>query len=124
VNVSRKNGKILVFINENAFVSALVKMAGPIVPPVVITGIGDIEMAHELGEVAFGGFNEQVEVVRHEDVAVKLYAVNVDRLDKYLEEPFSVGIVLKDVIAFVASAGNVVHCAGILDAERSGHGKP
>jgi len=124
VDVSGKDGKIFIFINENAFVPALVEMASPIVPPVVIAGIGDVEMAHELGQVAFGGFYEQVEVVGHKDIAVKLYAVNIDRLDEYLNEPFSVGVVFEDVTAFVSTAGDVVHCAGILDAEGASHGKP
>ena len=124
MNVSRKDGKVLVFINENAFVPALVKMASSIVSPVVITGIGDVKMAHKLGEVTFGGFDEQVEVVGHKDVAVKLCAVNSNRLNKYLDEPFSVGIVFIDVATFVSSAGNVVHCSGILDTEGAGHGQP
>jgi hypothetical protein len=106
-----------------SFVAALVEMADPIVSPVVVTGIGDVEMAHELGEVAFGGFDEQVEVVGHQDIAVKLYTVDIDRLDEYLDETFSVGVIFIDVIAFVPPAGNVVHCAGILDAESASHGR-
>ena len=63
-------------------------------------------------------------MVGQKDIAVKLYAVNIDRLDEYLNQPFSVGVVFEDVIAFVSTAGNVVHCAGILDAEGASHGKP
>lgn len=36
----------------------------------VIAGIGNVELAHEFGEVAFGGLYEQVKVFGYEDVTV------------------------------------------------------
>jgi len=101
----------------------MVKMTDPNVSPVVIVCIDNVEMAHELGEVAFGGFDEQVKVVAHEDVAVKLYTVNIDRLNEHLDETLSVSVFFEGVIAFVSPAGDMVHCAGILDAKRASHGK-
>jgi len=45
-------------------------------------------------------------------------------MNEYLDEAFSVGVVFEDVMAFVAPAGYVVCCSGILNAEGSGHGQP
>ena len=41
-------------------------------PSIVITGIGDVELAHEFGKVAVWGLYEQMKVVGHEDITVKL----------------------------------------------------
>ena len=44
-------------------------MADPLMPPVVIAGVGYIEVAHERGQVAERRFDEEVKMVGHENVA-------------------------------------------------------
>ncbi len=55
VNIAGENGKVFVFVHEHAFVPALVQVSYAVVPSIVIACIGDIELAHEFGKVAFGG---------------------------------------------------------------------
>ncbi len=45
--------------SEEASVSALVEMAAPSVATVEMPGVGDMEVAHELGEVAPGVFRRR-----------------------------------------------------------------
>ena len=83
-------------------------------PPVEVTGIGNVEVAHEFTEIPQGGLQKKVEVVVHKNVAKELDAVDVQRLDKDLQEAFSVGIVSEDVFPLVPSAGNVIYGTRIL----------
>jgi hypothetical protein len=71
MDIPGEDGKILVFIHEDAFVTALVKVTYAVMPSIVIAGIGNIELAHEFGKIAFWGLHEQMEVIGHEDVTVK-----------------------------------------------------
>jgi hypothetical protein len=117
VNVAGENGKILVFVNENTLVPALVQVSYAVVSPVVITGIGYVKLAHEFGKVGFWSFEKQMKMIGHENVTVKLDRVDICRLNKYLEKPFPVFIILKNILTFISPAGNMVHCVGVLYAE-------
>jgi hypothetical protein len=121
VNVARENGKIFVFVNENALVPALVQVSYAVVASIVITSIGYVELSHEFGKVGFGGFEKQMEMVGHENVTVKPDRVDIYRLNKYLEKPFSVFIILKNILTFISTASNMVHCIGVLYAEGACH---
>ena len=121
VNVAGEDGQIAVFVHEDALVSSLVEMPDPLVSPIVITGVGDVEVAHELAEVGQGGLKKQVEVVCHQDVAVKLDGVDVQGLAEDLEELFPVAVIAEDFSFFIAPASDVIDGVGILDTKRSGH---
>jgi hypothetical protein len=94
------------------------------VPPVIVAGIGDVEVTHEFAKVALGCLDEQMEVVIHENVAVKLDTIYGKRLKEDLEEAFPVVVVSEDFAPFIATARNVIHRAVILNPQGSGHGKP
>jgi hypothetical protein len=94
------------------------------VPPVIVAGIGDVEVTHEFAEVALGCLYEQMEVVVHENIAVKFDAIYGERLQKYLEKAFPVVVVSEDFAPFIATACNVIHRAVILNPQGSCHGKP
>jgi len=55
-------------------------------------------------------------MVGHQDIAVKLDSVDVERLVQKLKKTASVGIIPVDVLLFVAAAGNVIDGIGVLDA--------
>jgi hypothetical protein len=57
VNIPGYLLQIAICIHQERFVTPLVKMPCPIVLPVVIRGIGDVKMAHELLEVPQRGFD-------------------------------------------------------------------
>ena len=45
-------------------------MADPAVPAVVIAGIGNIELPHELRQVGLGGLDSQMKMVAHKHISV------------------------------------------------------
>jgi len=122
VNVPGQYGQIGIPIYQDARISPLVEMAYPFVPPVVVTGVSDIEVTHEFAYVAQRRFEEQMEVVGHEDVAVELNSIDIQCLIKGLKEPFAVGVILEYLPPFISTAGDMVHGTWILYAEGSGHG--
>jgi hypothetical protein len=121
VDIARKNRQVSVLIHQDTLVPALIEMACSVVATVVITGVGDIEVTHEFGEIAQGCLYQQMEVVGHDDIAAQLDAVDVEGLDEVFKKASSVGVVFKDVLLFVPSAGDVIHGTGILDAKRPSH---
>jgi hypothetical protein len=91
------------------------------VSTVKVAGIGNIEMAHKFPKIAKRRLKKKVEMVVHKYIGIKLDGIDLDRLLKYLKHTISVGIIPEDVLFFIATACYVINCAGILDAERSGH---
>jgi len=86
------------------------------VPTVEESGVGDVEMAHELAKIAERSFNQKVEVIVHEDIGMKFDGVDIEGLGKYAEKGLPVFIVKEDFSAFIPPARDVIHRARILDA--------
>jgi hypothetical protein len=114
VDVSRENGKISILIHKDAFIAALIKMAHTPVAPVEVPRIADIKVSHEFTEVPQGSFEQKMEMIAHEDIAVELYSVYTQGLGKVLKEAFPVPIVPEDVFLFVSPTGHVIDGAWIL----------
>ena len=55
---------------HNDFESSLVQMSDPAVPAVVVAGIGNVELPHELRQVGFGSLDNRVKMVAHQYVSV------------------------------------------------------
>lgn len=123
VYVAGKNIEVFLFVHKNTFIPALIEVAYSSVTAIKEGCVGYIKVAHKFAEVADGGFHKQVKVVGHEDIAVELYCVDVERLIEYLEKLLSVGILPEDVILFISTAGDMIKCAWILNAKRTRHGR-
>ena len=52
----------------------------------------------------------------HQDIAVELDGVNVERMVQKLKKSDAVGVIPADVPLIVTAAGNVINGIGILDA--------
>lgn len=115
MDVAGQDGQVGLFVHEHAFVSALIEMACSPVPPVKVASVGNIEVAHEFGEVSEGCLDEQMKVVGHEDVAVKLDGVNMEGLDKNLQKALPVGIFFENIFLFVSPAADVVNSTRVLN---------
>jgi hypothetical protein len=115
MDVAGHGREVSLFVHKYAFVSTLIEMAGPSVPPVKITRVDNVEMAHKFGEIAQGSLGEQMKVVGHQNIAVKLDGVNMKRLGKNLQKALSVTIIFEDVFLFVSSAADMVNSPWILN---------
>jgi len=62
-------------------------------------------------------------MVGHQDVAVDSDAVNLHRSRKKLHESTSIRVIPEYIFALIATAGDVVNSARILNSERAGHEK-
>ncbi len=63
--------QIALLFHKDTLVSSLIQMTGPFVSPVVMRGIGNIKPPHKHAQVAQGSFQEQAEMIVHEDIAVQ-----------------------------------------------------
>jgi hypothetical protein len=55
MDVARHLKEILIGVNKIGFISPLIKVPGSMVLAIERSGIADIEMAHELGQIALRG---------------------------------------------------------------------
>ena len=98
-------------------------MAHSLVATVKVGGVRDVKMAHEFGQIGFGRLHDQVKVVGHQDVGMKADLIDFQGALELLQECFTVRIIAEDCSSFIAAAGDVIEGVGIIDPERSCHGK-
>ncbi len=96
-------------------------MSDPVVSAIVVSNVDNIEVPHEFRKVAERGFHQEVEVVRHEDVAMQFDGVDIEGLVQHEKEAASICVIPKDVFLFIAAARDVVNSIGILYAEGARH---
>lgn len=111
-----------VFLDKDAFESALEKVAVPLVSFVKKLGINPVKLSHAEGKVAIGGFDQEMIVVAHEAVGVAQPVISFVDMLKGVEEVLAVLVVFEDSLFFVAARGNMIHSAGVFYAKGAGHG--
>ena len=62
-----------------------------------------------------------MEMVGHQDEAVKPDGIDCHGLRKGIEKILPVGVIFEDFFPFIPTAGDVIKCAGVLYAEWAGH---
>ena len=92
----------------------------------VIARIGDIEIALAFDDIIFEKFFELIKMVGHADSVAAVHGVDVDidGFDEAMKKPQSIVIVFEDILAFIPSACDMVHCAAILDTRGTDHIQP
>ncbi len=71
MDVAGEDGEVGVLVYYDGLESSLIKVADSVVPPVEVSDIGNIEVAHEFGKISQWRFDQQMEVIVHQDVAVE-----------------------------------------------------
>jgi hypothetical protein len=69
--------EIVIGIDHEGLISALVEMACPFMPFVKERCIGDIEVAHKLLEIGQRGLYDKVEMIAHEDKGYNVYLIDL-----------------------------------------------
>jgi len=77
MNIARYFLKILIRINQKRLISSLEEVAHPKMPSVVMGGIGNTEVPHELLQIRKRGFDQQMKVIRHKNIDKNIHLVNV-----------------------------------------------
>jgi hypothetical protein len=60
--------KVPIGVNQKRFVSTLIEVTGSMMPTIKGSGIADVEMTHEFGQISVRGGNQQMEVIGHEHI--------------------------------------------------------
>jgi hypothetical protein len=105
MNIPAQLSKVAVPVDDDRLVSALKQMAAPISLYVDVSGVGAVQVMHHLTKVRFGGFDEEVVMVGHENIAVKNDAVFFFGLFEIGEKFLVVSIGKEDTGAFVVRRG-------------------
>lgn len=113
--------QVALFLDQNGFVPSLEQMAHRLVPPVVALRVDAVELAHALGEIRLGGFDDQVIVVVHQTVGVTEPVKALDDVPQALQEGVAIGIVLEDVVPRIASGRHMIDRPVKLQPKRTRH---
>src|SRR5258708_40176795 len=84
-------------------------------------GVRAIEPVHAAGEVGLGRLNDEMEVIGHQDPGGEAPAEAVDDFAEEGEKGLAIGVGAEDGFALVATRGEVIDGAGILNANRTCH---
>jgi len=110
--------QIIVLINQEGMVAALIQMACASVSTIGPSRVGDIEVPHELLEISPGGFHQKMKMVAHQNIGEDLGLVNVRRASQQIKKDRTVGIGEKDILPVVSAAGYMI--IGILKLDPKG----
>ena len=88
---------------------------------VVVGGVGDVEVAHELLEIGERGLDEQMKVVLHQDVGRNRYLINIGGFLQQSQKGRAVLIVREYLLPCIAPAHDMVVGILKLNAERPRH---
>jgi hypothetical protein len=102
----------------------LEKMPRPAFSPVDVVGVGSVDVMHHLAQISSGGFNEQMIMIGHQDIAVEAVCVLFPRFLKIGFEPIVIRLGKKDPLALISATRDVIKSAFVLNPQRSRHEKP
>jgi hypothetical protein len=76
------------------------EMTGCPVFLVEVSGIGNVEVAHEFLEVSHRGFQEEMKVIVHQDEGDEVYAIDINEAVQEIKKPASVMIGTEEYAVF------------------------
>ena len=122
-DVAAQGQEVVVVLDAEVFVAALVEVAGgAAVVAVVSAGVGEGEPLHEALQVAVGaGAQDEVPVVAHQAPAQQVDVEPREGVGEDVEEGLEVFVLAEDCLAAVAAVQDVVDQAGLDAAAGAGH---
>ena len=122
VEVARDLLEIRILIYEESRITSLIEITRSLMGAIEVGGVGDIEAAHEFLKIAQRGLDQEVEVIGHQDISQNLHLVDLGGPGQELQEGSPVGVWEIDLLASIASAGDMVVGVFVLNAEGMGQG--
>ena len=122
MDIPRDLLEIMIGIDQEGLIAPLIKMAASLMRTVVIGSIRDIEVSHEFLEICHPCLEQQMKVVAHQRISHYLHLVDVAGAAQQVQKCGTVSITGIDLLAGIASAGDMIMSILELDAKRSGHG--
>jgi hypothetical protein len=113
VKVSAQFQKITLLVNQYGLVSPLEQMTVSFPLDIDVRSVRAIHVVHDFAQISRGGFDEQMVVIGHEDIAVEDKAILcLPFMQIFLEFPI-IGYVEKNLTPFVATSSYMIHGAFI-----------
>jgi hypothetical protein len=116
VNVPHEFGEVLIALAEDRLVASLKQVADLSVLAIVILAIGGEEPLHHPADVVILSFDEQMNVIGHQAVGVKIEGQLGLLLGKLKEELAIVVVRAEDELTIVATGDDVIEAALDLDS--------
>jgi len=108
-------------LDKDRLEAALQKMSDSVVTTIEPLGVNTVEKVHSTRQARVRRLDQEVVIVGHQAICMTDPAVSVDNVGKDFEESGSITVVKKDVLLRIATTGNVVDSAFVLQPQRSGH---
>ncbi len=84
--------------------------------------LNTVQLTHAESKVAVRSLDEKMIMVGHETVGMTNPVVAFVDVLKRVQKVLTVRVTLKDGLFLVSTGGDMIDCAGVFDAERTGHG--
>src|SRR3989339_1863907 len=98
-------------ITQDRLIPALEEVPNAPMPPVVVLRVSKLYPLHDLGQRNLAGLKQQVDMVGHQHVGIKLKVAPLSVMLYSLKVGSAVLIVSKDVLPLVASGDDMVESA-------------
>jgi len=98
-------------ITQDRLIPALEEVPNAPMPPVVVLRVSKLCPLHDLGQRNLAGLKQQVDVVGHQHVGIKLKVVPLSVMLQSLQVSSAILLVPEDVLTLVASGDDVVEGA-------------
>ena len=89
-------------------------MSRPPMSTIEIARIGYVEVSHECPEVTKRGFDEEMKMVIHKNIAVENYTVCMKGLKENFQKMLTVTIIFEYIFPFIAATRHMIDCIGVL----------
>jgi hypothetical protein len=124
MNVVAERAKIggILPVHHDGLVATLEKVPPQVMSCVVPDRVDALEQAHPPREVGFGGFQQEMVVVAHQNVAMHNPATAPAGLPERLQKYLPIPVVAKNGLQAVPSVHHMIDGTAILNAHFSWHG--
>ena len=104
-------------------IAAAQNVTGELVAVVQADCIGALQPSHAGYQIGVGGFEHKMIVVAHQAIGMRLPVGPLAGLSQGLYEVVPIHVIEENVVALIATAHDVIHRSGILNAKLARHGR-
>ena len=108
-------------IHDQRLVAPTEQVAEELVPPVEATRVSAQQPFHSGDQIGLRRLDDQMEMIRHEDIGVNLPARLSASLAQRVDEALAIRIIHEDQFAPVTAIHDVIKRASLLDSQLAGH---
>jgi len=122
MDIAHQFKQIRISIAQDRFVTALKQVADLAMAPVVSLGVAELDPLHDLGKRHAFGFEQQMDVVGHQDVGEQAKSITLAIVLQTFQVGDAVLVVMKSSLLLIAANNHMVERSVLLDSGLSCHG--